>query len=379
MAVNRPARHAGRMPAHVFPAVGADAWGPVQELRGLSSIRVAPTPRHASVVLVAGTVPAEHRAALSRVHDQTPHPRAVVGWRVGGAAADIPCDRTVDGDLDMVAEAIHTVAGTWAGRARTPAAGPPARATGSPAGGGDLLPDEDPNQWRGVGPFGQGGEGMMGGTPYGRPMAMVGDDRDGLALDQLHLSLGPFLDALPAGLVLRVVLQGEVVQDVTPRLTAADAVEHTPPTPTDMGVHGLRWLSHALHVTGLDALAARAATLATQTTRATTGTDRARAARRTAWLLWAVSRSGVLRGLRGVGHDARTGDDNATRWLRRLGGIEQGLYRDRLARRTPTPDPDEALALLERVLPGMTWADVVSTVVSLDLLGHHGAQAAVPV
>ncbi|WP_238697601.1 hypothetical protein [Streptomyces sp. E2N166] len=44
------------------------------------------------------------------------------------------------------------------------------------------------------------------------PMAEQGADRDGLALDQLHVSLGPFLADWPAGLTIRLVLQGDVVQ-----------------------------------------------------------------------------------------------------------------------------------------------------------------------
>ncbi|WP_236246057.1 hypothetical protein [Streptomyces sp. CC210A] len=43
-------------------------------------------------------------------------------------------------------------------------------------------------------------------------MAEVGDDRDGLALDRLHVTLGPLLCDWPAGLVVRAVLQGDVIQ-----------------------------------------------------------------------------------------------------------------------------------------------------------------------
>lgn len=48
--------------------------------------------------------------------------------------------------------------------------------------------------------------------PGGLPMAGPGEDRDGLTLDRLHVPLGPFLADWPAGLTLRVVLQGDVVQ-----------------------------------------------------------------------------------------------------------------------------------------------------------------------
>jgi hypothetical protein len=46
----------------------------------------------------------------------------------------------------------------------------------------------------------------------GLPMADRADDRDGLRLDQLHVPVGPVLPDWPAGLVLRLALQGDVVQ-----------------------------------------------------------------------------------------------------------------------------------------------------------------------
>jgi len=54
----------------------------------------------------------------------------------------------------------------------------------------------------------------MGGMamPAGLPMAGRAEDRDGLKLDQLHVALGPFLPDWPAGLVARLILQGDVVQ-----------------------------------------------------------------------------------------------------------------------------------------------------------------------
>src|SRR3546814_14187708 len=54
---------------------------------------------------------------------------------------------------------------------------------------------------------------MMGGKPYGRPMAMTEDDRrDGLALDAYTATFGPFLPVFPPGLQLSLTLQGDVVQ-----------------------------------------------------------------------------------------------------------------------------------------------------------------------
>lgn len=62
------------------------------------------------------------------------------------------------------------------------------------------------------GPEAHGDGGME--MPGGLPMADLGEDRDGLTLDRLHVPLGPVLPDWPVGLVLRLVLQGDVIQDV---------------------------------------------------------------------------------------------------------------------------------------------------------------------
>ncbi|MBJ6622275.1 MULTISPECIES: hypothetical protein [Streptomyces] len=48
----------------------------------------------------------------------------------------------------------------------------------------------------------------------GLSMAERGDDRDELRLDQLHVPIGPGLTDWPTGLILRLTLQGDVVQGV---------------------------------------------------------------------------------------------------------------------------------------------------------------------
>ncbi|MFI8850902.1 hypothetical protein ACIGW3_12070 [Streptomyces sp. NPDC053499] len=58
------------------------------------------------------------------------------------------------------------------------------------------------------------GDGME--MPAGLPMAGTGEDRDGLSLDQLHVSLGPLLADWPSGLTVRVTLQGDVIQEAEP-------------------------------------------------------------------------------------------------------------------------------------------------------------------
>lgn len=332
MAVSGPG-----FPVPVFVASAVDAWGAVQELRARPEIRVVPSPRHASVLLVAGLIPEEHAESVDRVHDQLPHPRATVGWRTRPAGRAEPGAVVNDGPDEVVAAVVaaHRTLGANGDNSEP-----------------DRRPDEDPHEWRGVGPNGQGGEGMMGGTPYGRPMAMTGDDRDGLALDQLHLRLGPFLDALPAGLVLDVTLQGDVLQEVTASRSAAEAADGGV---TEPGRQGLRWLAHALHVHGLDALATRAAGLAGDRGRGhDVGADLSQLRRR-------IRRSGLLWMLRGTGAIDGAGDA-AERWSCRLDALEATVGDAALDGSSPTAVED-----LGALLTGKTLGDAVTSIVSLDL------------
>ena len=191
---------ASRAPARVFVATTSFDDLPF-DLALRDGIELVCSPRHATVLLVVGRIPASWLDALSRVHDEMPHPRATVWWTGDPDAhiIDAMPDATVvhdRGELLQVVLARHrdALSGT---RSSEPG----------------LLANVPPAPWLGVGPFGQGGEGMMGGTPYGRPMAMTADDRDGLSLDQLQVRVGPFFAANPPGLVLDVIVQGDVIQD----------------------------------------------------------------------------------------------------------------------------------------------------------------------
>lgn len=195
--MTRLQRWAAAAPVSVFPAVGAGAAARVDEVGLAPDVELVLSPRHASILLVAGEPRADDRDALWRVHDQLPHPRATVCWGseiagLGGAVA-VP-------DADDPRRALHALQR--------------ALVTGERSSEPDLLPDEPPNPWRGKGDFGQGGEGMMGGTPYGRmmPMPPQADLRDGLMLDAYTATVGPFLRSLPPGLVLEVTWQGDIVQ-----------------------------------------------------------------------------------------------------------------------------------------------------------------------
>lgn len=92
------------------------------------------------------------------------------------------------------------------------------------------------------------------GEVAGLPMAERGDDRDELRLDQLHVPFGPGLSDWPAGLILRLTLQGDVVQGVE--------VDHLPvasgPRPPFWDEPWLR-AAHGEEVTRGDAVCRRCA------------------------------------------------------------------------------------------------------------------------
>jgi len=247
----------------VFLARGLGAADVDARLRASTALTVVDSPRSATVMVVAGHIPAGLTEALARVHDQMAHPRATVWWTgdpAGGAPEGWARARVVGPNDDIEAAVVDAHRDLLPG----------GRASEPP-----LLPDVDPAPWRGVGPYGHGGSGMTGGVPYGRPMAGRGDDRDGLSLDVVPLPVGPFLPALPACLVLEVTFAGDVVRDVTVP-AAADGTGWGAALPDEAAApfvaaidrpvaivdierararQHLRWLAWFLHLQGLDSLA----------------------------------------------------------------------------------------------------------------------------
>lgn len=185
-------------PVPVYSVIGNGGVEAVEELRLNAALTFVSSIRHASILLVCGEIRAADQPALRRLHDQLPHPRATFWWR-----------STPLGDaVDPVSEAGDDPAEALIRLDRL-------LRTGTRNSEADWLPDEPPNPWKGEGDHGQGGKGMMGGVPYGRPMAMTDDDlRDGLMLDAMTICLGPFAPMLPAGLSLELTLQGDVIQTV---------------------------------------------------------------------------------------------------------------------------------------------------------------------
>jgi Respiratory-chain NADH dehydrogenase, 49 Kd subunit len=193
-------RVAARAPVPVFAVAGAGAQARVDDLLLQPRLHLVDSPAAANVLLVAGSVPAHLATELARLHDGLSRPRVSVWWSLGsGAAPPVRSGVEVhDADPSVLVDAVVDTHRRLLVCELT--SGPP------------LLPDEEPAPWRGVGPYGQGGTGMTGGVPYGRPMAEVAPDRDGLRLDQLTVRIGPFFARFPTGLVLEVRLQGDVVQ-----------------------------------------------------------------------------------------------------------------------------------------------------------------------
>lgn len=416
-------RLAARAPVPVFAALGAGARDAVDDLRERPGLRFVDTPRHATVLLVAGRMPRTLIRSLAQVHDQLPAPRATVWWTAGDLAEVRAVFReaeVVGADHDVVEEVRRVHRGLVTGdRPSEPA----------------ILPDRPPAAWKGVGPHGQGGMGMMGGRPYGRPMPMTGPDRDGLELDRLPLRVGPFLAFLPPGLRLDVILQGDVVQEATfvgdpfeagepfegavgGALQPTDPFREALDEPTPIRTlelararSHLRWAARTVEHHGLDARRARSLLHHL-------GPDalpRVRRLRR-GWernptLRWAMEGVGIadptlldgrvtgpVARAAGLAVDARSDDptyhrlgfepavreagDAWSRFVLRLDEVEMSLRLaagagDDRARAGPIEaprgrlgadrDPTAPAQVLAEVLPGLEWGDAVTTIISFDL------------
>lgn len=359
------ARIAAGAPVPVFAIAGAGAREQVQDLRLDPGVRLVDSPREANVLLVAGAMPESLAEPLQRIHDAMSHPRCTV-------VAASPEGRDLRAWLpDATAVALHEpIAGALVDVHREILRGD---RPSEPA----LLPDVEPAPWRGVGPFGQGGTGMTGGTPYGRPMADLLDDGDGLRLDALPLTVGPFFPRFPSGLILQATLAGDVVVESVietnpfadldfkgvARRSLLEPFLHALSEPVPIAElelararSHLRWLADALITQGLHALGVRALALAARV-RPGDGAEVQkfeRLLRGTQVFRWslgcvgpiaaerlATSAGGPVARASGIAEDARADDpayrelgfapvtqragDAAARWRQRLAEAEQAL------------------------------------------------------
>lgn len=416
------ARFASGAPTPVFVVAGVGGRRAAQHL--LLSPVLTPTlsPRAADALVVVGYLTEGLLAPVMLAHDQIPSPRLAFQWLPDGApddplAAMLPGVRVAEGGflVELIRDA-H--AGQLAGRGD---------------GLEDAWPDVEPATWRGVGPYGQGGKGMTGGVPHGRPLPGWADDRDGLKLDRLDVRVGPLFPAFPPGLELVLGIQGDVVQEVSvgenpfrgasrPGGPFSRALrEAVPVAELEMARarSHLRWLAEALRAAGLPALGRRVLGLAVRAGPEDAGAvgRLRRSLERGRGLRWLAGGVGVLRAEvggpvgRAAGHprDARAGleeyralgfepvvqegGDGLARWRQRVAEAEQAL---RLAAaagartvgpldivegpRGPLRAVETAAAALLELLPelleGMEWGDLVTAVVSLDLDLEEAAASA---
>lgn len=424
------ARLAGSAAVPVFTVAGAGAREAIAGLRRWPTVELVDTPAAASILLVVGFLPPDLAGPLSAVHDAMPDPRCTVSWPIGADHGSLPVNSSRlhigpdDEPVETITRAYHALL------------------SGALASEPPIQPDADPNPWRGVGPYGQGGSGMTGGTPYGRPMAELAPDRDGLRLDVLPLSVGPFFPRFPAGLILEVSMAGDVVIEGrvadspfigSPMSSAAGPFLRALSEPVPVAEielararEHLRWASDALVTQGLHALAMRMLRLAAAVTPDDATTVRAIARRLRLLRVPQWSGAGVGRlapelftglGLgpvsraAGLNEDARTVDpayvalgfepivmragDSAARWDMRLAEAAQSLELARRAgdRRTgqtgvvesprgylrPDDAPFQRLqSLVPTLLAGLEWGDAVTTLVSLDLDPEEAGAVATP-
>lgn len=333
-------RSAPVAPIPVYVARGLHGATALARLRADAGVRVVASPRHATVLVVVGAVPRAHLDALANLHDQVPAPRGVATLDVAGDAAALglgadlvrlPADDPVPALRSLHADVV-------AGVATHPVLGS----------------SDNPTPWKGVGPHGQGGEGMMGGMPYGRMMPMPPTEgRDGLALDRLSLRLGPFLPGWPSGVVADVGLQGDVIEEVA--LVPADAGDtlvggpiRPPEGPDGEATVRLVALAELCAVAGLGALARRTARFALRPDRA--GIARLRRRLDRPWGLRAATD--------GVGRlpDVTDVTDRWRGWLDDADALLAGHAAPRRAAR----DPDAIADALRGQEVGRAWLTLAS-------------------
>ncbi|MFC0005554.1 hypothetical protein [Micromonospora siamensis] len=188
---------------------------------------LAASPADADLLVVAGEPGPELAEAIERVWAQLPGPRARArtGDRQGAAGILAAMARRLTG---ADGEAVDL--GPDGGMAPAHQGGTGGHDGDDHQGGDDQRGGHD--QRGGPGGHGrQGGHDQQGGRggdegqghggmsmPGGLMMADRADDRDGLKLDVLHLALGPVLADWPAGLVVELTVQGDVVQAATGRV-----------------------------------------------------------------------------------------------------------------------------------------------------------------
>ena len=182
------------------------------------------SPAASDVLVVCGVPGAEMRSLIDTVWDQLPGPRVRVSVTTTGDVGDC-----LDGATSQLVDTARHVRDA---RDRPGSSTPLPEGSGSQMGHGGMD--------HGGMDHGDMDHGDMEMSPGGIPLAQGGEDRDGLEMDVLHLTIGPVLRRWPAGLVLRCSLHGDVLADVeaslvdsgirSPTEAAADVDAGAPPS-----------------------------------------------------------------------------------------------------------------------------------------------------
>ncbi|GAA4862110.1 hypothetical protein [Actinomycetospora straminea] len=240
--------------ALVVPAPGTDRLrARVEQELARRRWPIASAPADADLVVVVGRPGRELAAVVDDIWVGVPAPRTLV--RIAdedevAAALDGVVRRLADADAQRAA------ASRSGSRARPPDPSPGGRSHGD-GGHDELGPGEHDDHSAHT--ASDGGHHHHGGgmeLPGGLAMADLGEDRDGLALDQLHVSLGPVLPEWPSGLVIDVVLQGDVIQEARSRFLDLDEQGATERLPD--AARALDTAARVLALAGWEGPAARA-------------------------------------------------------------------------------------------------------------------------
>ncbi|TNC26483.1 hypothetical protein [Amycolatopsis alkalitolerans] len=356
----------GRTPAR--PLVAAVPGGTGARLAVEREIRVrgwvpALSPAEATMLVVAGAPDSATEAGVEAVWRQIPAPRARV---------DVADPGEVARALDRAERVLRSPEHQRDAGAETHQSGGGTHPADHDVGGRDLpghgmgqMGEHGMGGGHGMSGHGAGGHDMtghemhMGGMemPGGIGMADRAPDRDGLRLDRLTFRLGPVLAAWPEGLVLRVDLQGDVVQEATIERSPGSTAQfwETLGEIPRLAAWRLDSCARLLTLAGWDAAAITAARLRDDILageRPSAAFARwARRVRRSRVLRWSLSGLGVL-----------DGGDVRGRLLRWLDEAEADL---RSPDRFPAHDPGPAAAL-PGLLTGAELASARLIIASLD-------------
>ncbi|MDQ3526564.1 MAG: hypothetical protein M3424_01465 [Actinomycetota bacterium] len=355
--------------AHVLVVEVPGAWSTrvaVEQALAQRGWQYAVSPADADVLVVCGRPGEQLAAAVDVLWEHLPGPRT----RVGVASASEAGRALADAEAQLLDDRKQREEA----RQRPTSPALLAESHDSPMDHGDMD---------------HGDMDMSG--PGGIALAGGGPDRDGLAMDVLHLPLGPVLPHWPPGLVLRCALQGDVISESEVEVLDPVAAAHPPVSAPRLAAQHCDVAADLLAVAGWDSMAATARRhrdliLAAAASASAPGPASASAFEcvaalervttriaRSRTLRWALRDLGIVDDAVLAGHrlPESTRGDVHDRLLRLL--VSAGdLLRDQPAP-APVPDPSPVLAALPALVHGLDIGAARLVVASLAPLPVESA------